>query len=1224
MKKLRLIWMLLTLSLFFTSIISFAAKPTPPPDGTGTLTGQVRIAGTRTAIVGATVTAIGAIETHTQTTDSNGTYTMTPLAGDYNVTATAEGFNNQTFSATVRSGKRTKVSFALSEVVTTNGVLEGTVTDATSGNPLIGVLVATDNGGYNCLTNNMGSYSMNVVAGSYSLTASLDGYQDATQTAMVDANQIAITDFVLNELSTEVSIASLIATPDSFQEASTEEISLTATIEGAATNYIWTQLSGPKVSLTANNATAIADVSNLNVAAECELVFQLTVEGVSDSASATVTVLVQPLDILQYPGPNVQIGGSTTAVARFQYNDTEWCLFNIGTALRATTVDTSMGVIYEITLPGSVFDIEIIDDYEGNSYALIANGTAGVTIVNITYPSSMYIVNVLPVNFYFDGVIFAEGGGAILYDNVFESVAGPVVALATDGIDLYIGDHDYGIHKTALENVFGNKRESDLTLLIDKEVVTVQYAGEHAWGGPFSLKFYAGKLFAGLGALGMGIFDPTTLEQIGRYNLYTDELRVEDYFGAMALTQTVHSDSITGDLFLDDFTGMPDYRQVNYEITDIMHNSAEGDTPWADFEREGKWYYEAVDVDIALQGSRTIAYIAYSLGGVIAVDITGFEEATAANFLIAPYLGYFVAVPANGPYDTDSNPSSLLPYEGAGMLKESGVLSVNVQDDRLFLTDHFAGMVILNSADNPEFWQGDAPPYNNDTDGIPNNNVPEYEDVTSYDMSPWDLSDNESLPRAYYQTPCELATRELNGHGYGLALMDDINLTAPGQIDVLECSTAGGFVFVDVVNITAPSMIDRFDITVYFPSTDEIGAAPDGSATDTIAIGHTDGIASTENYIYVSDGPHGITAWKITDEDGYPTDTVHVVANTIQDEYPIDVDGDLIYPASHTVRNVIDPSGNYTWALSVSNGIRRVPIAEVEQGLGEVGSPLLLKLHIDDSFEHNGDWGVVNQLNYQDQAYDVEFLGNYAYVADGTNGLTIYDTTKDPTDAQSGFFVGNIGYNKGSPLLGTASGIELWTDPTTGKRYAVLACGPYGVGVVDVTDINHMQIVKVFEPIKYEDGDVGSADGQAIDLEVVGTNAYFGYDSFGLISYSMADLIAPLPEGVDPTELFKKEADGTVLYDYRPEVLGKFKLQEVVGYEDIDGGAVKMAYTQQNENLYFYAAFGHYGVVKIDYTDSANPVLLEAVPTASECVDVEISNGRLYVSDHGGGLVLFK
>jgi hypothetical protein len=1220
MKATGLKGILLIACLLAGSTVSIEAAPTP--DETGTLTGKVLIAGTRTAIEGATVTAVGADESYTATTDGTGAYTIFPITGGYTVTATADGYNNQTFSVTIRSGKRTRLNFFLSSLVNTDGILEGQVTDAVSGDPLIGAEVSTNVGGYSDLTDAGGQYSMDVSAGTYNLTASLDGYQSMTETVSVTAGQTTTTDFTLDQIPAGLSITTLTADPDSFVEAGAETILLTATVEGTPTGFVWTQLSGPKVPLAATDITASADVSSLEVAAECELVFELTVTEAGNAASKTVTVLVQPFDMLQYPGPNVQIGGSSTAVARFQYEGDEWSLFNIGTSLKATTVGTSKGITYEIILPGIVYDIEIID-YSEQTYALAAIGGAGIAVVDITDPTGMWLVSVATVNYEFGPVTYTEGGGAILYDNYLASDAGPIVALATDGVDLFIGDHDYGIHRTSLANVFGDVREDDGTLAIDAEVLTVQYAGEHGWGGPFSLKLYGGKLFAGLGALGMGIFDPGTLEHIGRYNLYTDEDRTEDYFGAMALSETVHSD--LGGLFLDDFTGMPDYRQVNYEIGILMHGNLDDDTPWADFEREGKWYYEAVDVDVAQQADRTIAYIAYSLGGVIAVDVSGFETAVADNFLTAPYLGYFVAVPANGPYDTNSQPSSLLPYEGAGMLKESGVLSVNVLVDRLFLTDHFAGMVILNNAGSPELWSGDEAPYNNDTDGIPNNNVPEFEDVTSYDMSPWDDSDNESLPWAYYQAPCELATRELNGHGHDLALMDDISLNESGQIDVLECSTAGGFVFVDIVDMTAPVMTERFDIAVYFPSTDEIGAAPDGSATDTIAVGHTDGIAATENYIYVSDGPHGITAWNITDDEGYPTDDLHVVANTIQDEYPVLVADELIYPASHTVRNVIDPNGQFTWALSVGNGLRRVPIADVEAGIGEVGMPLLMKLYTEDSFEHNADWGVVDEFNYQDQAYDVEFLGNYAFVADGTNGLTIYDTSKDPTDAEeSEFFVGNLGYNQGRPLLGTASGIELWTDPANGNRYAVLACGPNGVGVVDVTDINNMQLVKVFEPIKYEDGDLGSADGQAIDVEVVGDNAYFGYDSFGLIAYSMSDLVEPVPPGVDPTELFVKKNNGTVRYDYRPEFLGKFKLQEVPGFEDVDGGSVKMAYTQQSGNLYFYAAFGHFGVVKIDYTDAGAPEFMDAAPTASECVDVEISNGRLYVGDHGGGLVLFK
>ena len=39
--------------------------------------------------------------------------------------------------------------------------------------------------------------------------------------------------------------------------------------------------------------------------------------------------------------------------------------------------------------------------------------------------------------------------------------------------------------------------------------------------------------------------------------------------------------------------------------------------------------------------------------------------------------------------------------------------------------------------------------------------------------------------------------------------------------------------------------------------------------------------------------------------------------------------------------------------------------------------------------------------------YAIRSYYDYAYVADGSNGLTLYDITKDPTNANSGFFVGN-------------------------------------------------------------------------------------------------------------------------------------------------------------------------------------------------------------------------
>ncbi|MBE0598733.1 MAG: hypothetical protein IH614_15870, partial [Desulfuromonadales bacterium] len=1021
-------------------------------------------------------------------------------------------------------------------------------------------------------------------------------------------------------------ITTLSATPSSLLEGRATTVGLSAIIQGTPSNYSWRQIGGPKVPLSAAGATAAhADVSRLEVAAECDLIFELTVgDAAGASTSARVTVPVQPADIVQYPAPHVQIGGASTAVARFVHGGAEWCLFNVGTALKATPVTLGTRPVHQIVLPGFIRDLTVVV-WNGGTYAVAALGEAGVALVDLGDPAALRVLNVAAVNYRLEDVTFAEGGGTILYGNLIESSRAPIVATASDGVNLYLADAEFGIHKTALANLFGNVREADGTLLIEQERATVQYAGERPWGGPQSLKLFGNRLFAPLDVLGVGIFDPLTLEQVGRYNLYTDTARQEDYFGAMDVALAVARDPRSSDPYLDSFTGMPDYRQVNFEIRNASKGKTKSEElphPWADLEREARWYYQAIDVDLALQGSRTIAYIAYSLGGVIAVDVTGFDTASRDRFLQGNFLGFFPAVPANGPDETGSQPASLLPYEGAGKLKESGVRAVQVQGDRLHLTDHFAGLVVLDRAATPETWRGPNGPFNNDTIGIAGDHLPPWENVTSYNMGPYDQLDNESLPMAFFQPPCLLATAELNGHGSTLVLLDRID-PAPGNIDLLECSGGGGFVFVDLKNLAAAKMADRFAIVAYEPPTAEIGAAPDGSPTQTISIGHTAGVTASHGYLYVADGPHGVTAWKITDAAGYPTDAVQLVANTVQNEYPVTVAGETIYPPSHAVRVVAGPQ-EAVWALCARNGLRRVPVAAVEAGQAVVGAPLLLKLGLADIYEHNNEISNVAELNFQDHAYGAVFVGTLAFVADGGNGLTVYDVSKDPTVAGSGFFVGNLGTTKEQPLFGRAASVDLWQNPATGRRYALIAAGPYGVGVADITDPRAMQVIKVFEPIKYENGDVGSADGKASDVKVVGDKAYFAYDSFGLISYALADLVAPVPAGVSPTELFKKSTRGIVEYDHRPVALGRFKLQEVAGYEEVSGGAIRLASTTQGGRVYFYAAFGEAGVIKIDFTDPANPLLLDRADTAGECQDIAIANGRLFVADGAGGLVLFK
>ena len=93
--------------------------------------------------------------------------------------------------------------------------------------------------------------------------------------------------------------------------------------------------------------------------------------------------------------------------------------------------------------------------------------------------------------------------------------------------------------------------------------------------------------------------------------------------------------------------------------------------------------------------------------------------------------------------------------------------------------------------------------------------------------------------------------------------------------------------------------------------------------------------------------------------------------------------------------------------------------------------------------------------------------------------------------------------------------------------------------------------------------------------------------------------------------------------------LDRFKLQdELLGgsaeLAELSGGALGMFHQAIFDKNVFYIAYGTAGVAKIDWTDPAAPILVDHIDTAGEATDVEVVNGRAYVADGSGGLVLIK
>ena len=218
-------------------------------------------------------------------------------------------------------------------------------------------------------------------------------------------------------------------------------------------------------------------------------------------------------------------------------------------------------------------------------------------------------------------------------------------------------------------------------------------------------------------------------------------------------------------------------------------------------------------------------------------------------------------------------------------------------------------------------------------------------------MHPVPVGD-ESLPAflvpnetsGQYAAPMLLSTGEINGHGGSLFLMPAMNTAATNTegdsaVDAVQSSGAGGVSFVDFTVLDQASttpVAQRFAVPVNLVSTNEIGAAEDGSATQPIAIGHGEGVTVSGNHLYFADGPHGVSVWTIANGTT-PIDELHLVANTLQSEYPT---GDTVLPTPHAFKVAFGADPTQAYVMSQSLGMRRVNVSSVTSGAAQVRDEL--------------------------------------------------------------------------------------------------------------------------------------------------------------------------------------------------------------------------------------------------------------------------------------------
>lgn len=163
--------------------------------GKGVLSGVITDGLTNAPIAGAAVKATPSdpsLDTVTTATGGDGSYTMALSAGTYTLTVSKSGYSSASASdVTVAAEQSASQSLSLQPI---SGSVSGTVTGAddqgTTG-PLEAATVTaaptSGEGSYSAATAGDGTYTLNLPAGEYKITASKDGYSSESTTVTVSA-----------------------------------------------------------------------------------------------------------------------------------------------------------------------------------------------------------------------------------------------------------------------------------------------------------------------------------------------------------------------------------------------------------------------------------------------------------------------------------------------------------------------------------------------------------------------------------------------------------------------------------------------------------------------------------------------------------------------------------------------------------------------------------------------------------------------------------------------------------------------------------------------------------------------------------------------------------------------------------------------------------------------------------------------------------------------------
>jgi parallel beta-helix repeat protein len=236
-------------------------------------------------------------------------------------------------------------------------------------------------------------------------------------------------------------------------------------------------------------------------------------------------------------------------------------------------------------------------------------------------------------------------------------------------------------------------------------------------------------------------------------------------------------------------------------------------------------------------------------------------------------------------------------------------------------------------------------------------------------------------------------------------------------------------------------------------------------------------------------------------------------------------------------------------------------------------------------------------------ANDIAVSNGYAYVADGANGLVIINVTNPAAPTLAGW----------TNTVGTAEGVAVQGN------YAYLADGANELIIFDVLN-PALPLIK---------SDMNAGERAMHDIFVQGQSVYVAMDTdvkrYKVInpassSAPLADAAAP--GGFSSWTLSGIHGNGSVI----ASVAGVNGVQimntnlTILGSYNTDGTASGVFVDGNN----LYVADGTNGLVVLNISSPTNPVQTARIVTESEAVGVFVSGGYAYVAEGTGGIEIFS